>query len=51
MAIILLRGNVFTRVCDSVHRGEGGLCQGDTLSRDRDPPQTETLRPPRTETP
>ena len=31
----LLQGNVFTGICDSVHRG--ALCQGD-CPLDRDPP-------------
>ena len=42
----LWQGNVFTGVCDSVHRGEGGLCQGDPPGQR--PPSD---RDPRTETP
>ena len=42
----LWQGNVFTGVCDSIHWGNGGLCQGDAPWPES--PQTET---PLTETP
>ena len=45
----LREGNVFTCVCDSVHKGRGGLYQGDSSGQNPLPP-TEipcVQRPPR----
>ena len=51
----LREGNVFTPVCDSVHRGEGVSVYGDALDRepsDRDPPgQRPPGRDPPAQTP